>query len=223
MSGSYTPLPPLSEDPKLLAAQQVRAEYTAMLSEIYNDLRLSDLARAEKVDAAWRSVSEMLPQLANELLAKYKATLDQLAQIIPIGPNVPEGSSPADTSALHAAFRVSLTQARDAERSDLDALYTDAIRFGDDTLLRAVLTAASEAGYGEIMQRWVNTQPPSVGAQFNDLVRIRDFLGGSTTDNLIFIQAFKTPEQPAESLQLPTIQMLTEQSAALNNRGLQAR
>lgn len=169
------PLPPMGQDPSIVRGQEVRAEFVAAAQSTRQDRRLTNRQVAEQIVAAWESANSTLANLYEDLQNRRNARLEDLESVVPIGPAIPAGASPADVVVIQQAFRTALAQARQAMPSiadpslaggnitpittptdTLDAMLADAEKFGDDTLRRAVLTAALETGNTRLVRSWTD-------------------------------------------------------------------
>ncbi|WP_153531941.1 hypothetical protein [Actinomadura macrotermitis] len=73
---------------------------------------------------------------------------------MPLGPERPEGAPAADLAVLAAAFRGALERARAASPAGREQMLGDALAYRDEALLRAVLSAALEAGQDALLDVW---------------------------------------------------------------------
>jgi hypothetical protein len=211
------PLPPLAQDPDFQEAQALRSAYQAKLVSIRDDRSLSQLGVAEAVAAAWTTASNRLDELAASLRSRRRARLEYLEASVPMGPGIDAKLSPADKAVLFTSWRTSLATARAAEWDDLPRLVDDAVRFGDDMLARAALTAALEtrpqqtdaiakfdAGY------------PGLLATITEITDLENALTHDVAfpDWLWERQVFTPLDKPAEVDSVETLRALAERQAA---------
>lgn len=159
------PLPPTAQDPTILEAQQIKANFVPNAQAIRSRLDIDEVQSAQNVVDLWTASNERLAALYNDLTARRQARLDDIEKLVPLGPPVDPTASPADAAVLQQAFRAALTEARNApvvsgarndpssnvrplnsnaSRGTLSGMLADAEAFDDDILRRAVLTAAME-------------------------------------------------------------------------------
>lgn len=218
---STKPLPPLAEDPDFIEAQAVRKTYEQHLVKIRGDRTLSSLGRAEAITAAWTAAGLRLDELAQSLRRRRRARLEDLESQAPVGPGISASTSPADKAVLFTSWRTALGTARDADWDDLPKLVDDAVRFGDDMLARAALTAAMET-------RPRNTEAiakfdagyPGLLDILSEAASIETFLTGASTDTLWERQVFRRLDRPAEADTVTTLRQVAEREAATGLRAL---
>lgn len=226
---STKPMPVMGEDPSVTAGQQVRADFTDQAQKLRQDQRLTDLQAAEQITQLWSSSNASLAKLYEDLQSRRRARLAALDSIVPLGPNVPAGASPADAAVLQQAFRSALAQARAAmpasstsgggnlsrlgpvDTDTLDGMLADAERFDDDNLRRAVLTAAYEGGYMGIVRRWSDLM--GVTAQLDEYTELQDALAGQGIWGQWNYTTFAPLPAPDEVANLPRLQAAQEVTA----------
>ena len=218
-----SPLPPMGQDPSIVRGQQLRAAFTPQAQAIRADVSLDELAACEKVILLWSGINDELATLYQDLQSRRQARLNYLETIVPVGPNIPAGTSPADTVVLNAAFRTALAEARNAvsdfgrdvsgggnitplansSAGTLAAMLTDAEKFDDDNLRRAVLTAALEQGRTDIVQTW--TDKMGVTDQLAELADLRRAIAGEGIAGQWNFTVFEPLPEPDECDQLPRL------------------
>ena len=210
---SSQPLPALNDDPDFLRGFALQDAYIAEIQRIRSDVTLSDLGMGEQIDAVWRRACSQIAEAGRSLRERQIARLESLASLIPIGPNIPVDASEADSTVMFSAWRATLAQAQQLahDRTALMSAYNDAQRFGDDTMMRAVLTVAQDNGITEVVNRWAALNP-DLAPNIAELDLLQDVLRGMSTDSLRIRQAFRLPEQPTESSQLPTTRQMAQMS-----------
>lgn len=203
------PLPPIATDPSITAGQAIHAAFPGTVSAIRGNPDLSDLAQAEKITAAWEVANVELSRLYVNLQERRRARLSDVEALVPSGPNVPAGASPADAALLRQLFRQALTEARMASAGERAAMLADAEQYDDDILRRASLTAMSESGdYDDqrAVAAWAETN--GVASEWAEIASLRDGLAGRNFDNLTVVQALGQISPPAEVAQLPRFREL---------------
>ncbi|MBD2897253.1 hypothetical protein amrb99_62120 [Actinomadura sp. RB99] len=148
------PLPPINQDPAVIGATAATDAYPAQIDAIRQDPRLSELAKAEQLATAHENHLAALDQHRTDLQNRRAARLAMLEPVIPTGPGYPADASAADRAVLATAFRTALDQARATPAKARAAALDDAIRFGDDTQIRALITAAQDDGDTQLVDRW---------------------------------------------------------------------
>lgn len=206
------PLPPLGQDPSIVGAQQVRDEWLAITAEIRGNPDLTDLRRAQAIESVWNDANAHLTRLYRDLKARQLARIETLDKLVPIGPDIPAGASPADVAVLQQAFRAALLQARDLDRDGLTAMLADAERFDDDTLRRAVLTASVDGGYPDVVRTYTNRL--GVTDQLNELISLREDYANQGMASLWAAKLFTPIPKPQEVDDIPTLQEERDRAAA---------
>lgn len=145
-----------NDDPDHGAAREARAWYHRHVAEIRQDPMLSDLAKRKAIAEAHRQHVQDMTEAHGRLTARRQARLDYLNSLVPDGPDIPEGTSPADKAVLMTAWRAANDAVRTApNRTARAALLAEAQRYGDDIMTRAALTHATETGDHRTVDRWV--------------------------------------------------------------------
>lgn len=206
---SPAPLPDIREDPSLAAAQDAQAAYSGRVATINGDHSLSDLARAEQISAAYQEHAAELSKLQNDLAERRVARVNHLKAQIPVGPGVPDDASPADRAVLTAAFMASLDKARGTLLPARQAMLADALRFGDDAAIRAVLTSAEESGYVGLFDQWATATGNT--ETLNEIRAVDAQLAGMDRSTGAWEgQAFRAPARPHEDINLPVMRQKAE-------------
>lgn len=200
------PLPPVREDPALVRAAQIPAELTSKIAGIRADPMLSDLAKAQQIDAAYTAALTERSHLYRDLQDRRTARLQELQTLLPFGPGISDNASPADRAVLQAAFRANVDLARAADAAGLHGLLSDAVRFGDELMRRAVYTVATDQGrtgvvWGDLEavdpeRSMVAKEIGEISAQLNRT----DFMASAWE-----AQAFGSIRKPQEVFDLPTL------------------
>lgn len=199
------------QDPAIAAGYAAQAPYEQLLDGIRNDPRLSDLAKAEQVAAAYEAQNADLDRLQADLHGRRTARLDHLKAQIPHGPGVPADASPADRAVMMAAFRSAVEQARTRNLDGWRQMLTDAIRFGDETTLRAVITTAVDAGDGTLVREWATAT--GNGPLVAEITALQNEINGMGPSRPWAAQAFRRPSRPREVGELPALRKRAEDDA----------
>lgn len=215
-----------------LQAMRVRADFDATCKAIRMDTRLSDLAVAQTITNAWTTANEQISALWQQLQTARRARIAVLGRTVPIGPNIPKDASPADAAVMQQAFRVALEKARAAavvpdnyesatftstaregyDPDTLSGMLLDAEKFDDDTLRRAVLTAAVDAGRGQIIRWW--TDKMGISQQLDELARLESAVASHGFDGMWDHKAFDPLLKPEEVDELGRLEKGIEASTA---------
>jgi hypothetical protein len=195
------PLPHISADPAFLAGNQLHADFEMQAEAIRTNPDLSEVAKAEAVASLWEATNHELGSHWQNLQQRRTERAQELNSLLPVGPAIPADASPADTAIIHQTFRSALAEARKADDEGLKAMLADAEKFNDDTMRRAVLTAAIEDGRGNLVKAW--TDRKGLTEQMNELHDIQS--GGPVLWGLKTAQAFKPIAKPQEVWNLPKL------------------
>jgi hypothetical protein len=198
-------LPAVNEDPLIQAGRQAQADYDATVARLRSDPMLSGLARSEQINTAWETYHRDMNARATKFYEQRKAQLAALESTVPIGPDIPTDVSRADAAVLHQAFSAAFNTALNATPETLRTMLADAQRFGDDTTVRAVLTAASDKGHGGVITQWAAGDPQRLTA-IKQAADLRDLLSGRGRDSAFARQAFgalRSQLPPSEVNSLP--------------------
>jgi transcription elongation GreA/GreB family factor len=198
------------EDPSMVEGQRLRAEYTTQSQAVRGDFYITDLAKAQQLTDLWESTNQRLAALYIDMQARRQARIDELEKIVPLGPGIAEGTSPADATVLHQAFRAALDEATDASPDERRTMMQDAERFNDDTLRRAVLTAASDVSDVKLIKHWVSLHGNA--AQYDELFELRNVIAGNSIWNLKIVQTLGAIPKPQEAWNLQGLEAARELS-----------
>jgi hypothetical protein len=204
-------LPEVNQDPLILQGRQAQLDFDRKVNEIRKDPMLSEVAKAEQIDAAWTDYRTTIETAQTKFYAQRQARLEQLEALVPIGPNIPADASRADAAVLHQAFSVAYTAAIEAPTEELGPRYAQAVRFGDDLTARAILTASADRGTDRgtraVLDQWA-AEDPTRGPALQETLRLRELMAGRGTDSRFAAQAFGrllVRSQPPESANLANI------------------
>lgn len=199
------PLPPTKDDPSITAGYAAKAAATEQYKAIRFNFGITDMVKAEQIDAAWHALNAELTRLYTDLQARRIARLEYLQGLIPIGPDIPTGASPADRAVLQAEFRAAYTRAQEADYGSRRRMLAEAERFDDDATRRAVLTVGQDQGETKLLDQWAAFHPELAGL-VPEMLTLRQLIAGQHFDNAWVRQALSVERQPDESRQLPQLQ-----------------
>lgn len=199
------PLPPIREDPSIVAGYAVKARCEAAMQAARNAVGVTDVDRAKGVLKAWKAGVDELTTLWGDLTARRTARREWIQQQLPFGPGVPDGVSAADRAVLMQAFNMALGAARQMTAEQRAAALADASRFGDDVTLRATLTAAVDASAWQVIDRWAEQHAPQTGALLAEWRDLGATLAGQSFDSRWDSQALQLPARPPEYTDLPVL------------------
>lgn len=205
------PLGPAQADPAIVAASTAQAAYPALVETIRADPNLTELAKAEAVVQAYEQQNADLQRHAEDLHGRRIARLEHLRGQIPNGPGIPADATPADAAVLHTAFRAHLEAARNASPEQRQQMLADALRFGDDTQARAVLTAGQDAGHTKLVDQWASATG-STGL-LAEVRALNAEIAGHGPGHGWTWQAFQAPKRPAEVFTVAELRRKAEQVA----------
>ncbi|MGW3352573.1 hypothetical protein ACWDA3_55570 [Nonomuraea rubra] len=213
------PLGPTRDDPAVQAAIATQAPYVAKIDAIRSDPHLSELAKAEQLSEAYEQQMTVLNQHAQDLYGRRTARRDHLAAQLPIGPGVTPDMSAADKAVLQAAFRARLEEVGQAKLEQRHAMLGEAIRYGDDTTIRAVLTYADNHNEGQTLDVWA--QQTGNEALLAEIRNLNQQLGGIHDGSGWERQAFRTPQRPFEAANVSALRRRAEEQARKDMRARQ--
>ncbi len=203
------PLPPIAEDPTIIRAQQIAPELHDKFKAIRSNRDLSDLAKARQVVEAYNAAMAERSRLWEDLQGRRSARLQELQTLLPFGPGIPEGTSPADAAVMQAAFRSNVEMARESDMPGLRALLFDAVRFGDELMRRAVYTVATDQGRTGVVWRDLREADPTLAAVAEEIGVLVAQLNGTHTATAGWERrAFWAIAAPDEVHSLPTLERL---------------
>jgi hypothetical protein len=175
------PLPTITDDASIHGAQQATADYTAAIAAVRANNTLSALAKARAIAAEYQAVKARFADLWDNLQSRRLARLQHLKSGLPIGPGVPDTATPAERVVIESAFRSALDRVRQSSPDQLDGLLSDAVRYGDETLRRAVITAAiAENRSGRIASQLARSYP-DLAATLTEAAQVQAQLDGTDT------------------------------------------
>jgi len=203
------PLPPTRDDPAVQAAATTQDPYVARVDAIRNDPMLSELAKAEQLQEAYERQMATLTEHATDLHTRRVERLTHLQAQVPAGPGIPADATPADQAVLHSAFRARLDETRAADKGRRKVMLAEALKFGDDTTVRALLTAADEDSDAKLFDAWADaTGNTPVLAEIRDL---NTQLNGYHPGHVWQSQAFRAPKRPHEIANVNVLRQRAEQ------------
>lgn len=167
------PLPPINEDPAIMASFETKANYRSQLDAIRADPNISDGYKAEKIAALYEQTSARIGELSADFDGRRRARWDELHKLVPSGPDIAEDATPADRTVLLAAWTNTIERARAAHPEELAKAYADARRWGDDLTARAIFVVAqSEGRSGEVVRQFT-VEHPEVAAALDEIAELR--------------------------------------------------
>lgn len=199
------PLPHPNADPDHLAARRSKEDFTAAAKAARENFRLSDLAKAEEISAAYERHVQETAAAYESVTARRRARLEYLESLLPVGPGIPAGTSPADAAVLMTAFRTAFTTAKEAPRDKRRALLAEAERFDDDMMRRAVMTAALDDAQMDIVQPWTELHLDKADL-LEEIRALREALAGRGMLPVWDAKDFKPLPKPLEAHDLPILQ-----------------
>ena len=211
------PMGPTQHDPAVQAGYASQQAYTERVDAVRNDTQLSELAKAEAVVEAYEAQNAELQRLHSDLYGRRQARYEHLHAQLPVGPGITPDASPADASVLAAAFRNSLEKAREASRDQRHAMLNDAMRFGDQTMIRAIITAAEEVSDTRLIDAWAASTGQEALVTELRAVNVQRH-GHDTMAALWEGQAFRAPRRPPEVGDLHALRKQAEETAQADAR-----
>lgn len=203
-----------NEDADHLAARQARTDYATRTAAIRADPMLSNLAKARALAEAHQQYTAANAAAYGRVTARRQARLDYLTGLVPSGPDIPPGTSPADKAVLMTAWRAANDAVRNApSREARAALLAEAQRYGDDIMTRAALTHARETGDLRIVDQWVE-QTHGVKGWQAEAGQLRGALEGNGPRPQFDWLDFRAEPAPREVAQLPVLETQAGQGAA---------
>lgn len=200
------PLPATNEDPAVVAAWAVKREYEATLGILRGRADLSALFRATEAKKLHEGLLAKLRELSEELSRRRIEYLRELQEVVNIGPDIPEGTSPADKAVLMQAFTNALDRARSMNAEQLLRALDDAVRYGDDQSQRAIESAALEKGRLDLLAGHLAAVNPDRLAAIEALGDASQAVQRLRVEDGFAWQAFQPPKPPREVVALPQIE-----------------
>jgi len=202
-----------NEDPDHLAARQARADYAAKTAAIRTDVMLSSLAKARALAAAHQEHTAAVAAAHSRVTARRQARADYLTGLVPSGPDIAEGTSPADKAVLLTAYRAAAAALRDApDRQARAALLAEAAKYGDDIMQRAAITHAAEHGDARTVDAWVE-QAHGVRNFAAEVGQLRGAIEGHGPRAPFDFQDFRAEPAPPEARGLAPLDSATQGAA----------
>ncbi|MFJ6934459.1 hypothetical protein [Streptomyces sp. NPDC101132] len=200
------PMPTHDQDPDIKAAREAQAQYLEALQTARADYRLSDLAKAEAVDAAYTTYRTALQGAWDRIQGRRKARLEHLENLVPIGPGIPADATPADCAVLMTAFRAALERAEALDRAGRAKMLHDAERWDDDAARRGALTAIVDASDWHTIKAWAQQHLTTAG-YVEEVVALRSALTGTSSETTarFAVRECSPVRPPAEVVELPRL------------------
>jgi hypothetical protein len=200
------PLPATNEDPAVVAARTAKQEHEAALESLRGRGDFSALFRAREAKKLHEGLLEKLRELSDELTQRRIDYLRELQEVVDIGPDIPEGTSPADKAVLMQAFTNALDRARSMNAEQLQRALADAVRYGDDQSQRAIESAALEKGRLDLLAGHLAAVNPDRLAAIQALGDASRAVQRVRVEDGFAWQAFQPPKPPREVVALPQIE-----------------
>ncbi|WP_405017385.1 hypothetical protein OHV05_10125 [Kitasatospora sp. NBC_00070] len=218
------PLPHPNDDPAFAKARQSVQAYTAAAASIRGDFNITDVAKAEGITTIHGEHVKQVQAAFDDLTRRRRTRLEYLETLVPVGPGIPEGTSPADKAVLMTAFRNAYAAAQDARTpADRQTLLAQAERFDDDAMRRAVLTVVIENSETDTLRTWTD-QHLTTGGYLAEVIELREALAGRGQIHLWNAQTFRPAPRPQEAAELPGLiaARAAAQRAAIRNPNVKA-
>jgi hypothetical protein len=216
----------------------IRDDFGRFAQATRRDVNQTDLQVAQKITNAWTDANQQISTLYQQLQAARRARIEVLEQTVPIGPGIPADASPADATVMNQAFRAALERARNAKQPQaaqtissgtstgydpetLTGMLIDAEKFNDDTLRRAVLTAAVETGQTNLVRSW--TDKMGLTSQLDELERLTSATAGRGFDGVWDYKAFTPipkPDEVSKLIDLEKAEQVATQARVTQERAL---
>lgn len=204
------PMPHPNDDPDHVAARASKRTFTEEANKVRSQyIGASDLLEAEKIKTLYDTHVQEIAAAYERLTTRRRTRLEYLESLVPIGPNVPEGTSPADRSVLLKGFREEYGKAKRATAKERAEQLANAERFDDDTLRRGVLTAAMDLSDMALIKQWSEQHLDTAG-NLDEVATLRAVLAGQHFNSLWDAQDFKPLPVPQEVNELPRLQAAAE-------------
>lgn len=200
------PLPATNEDPAVVAAWGAKQEYETALEILRRREDLSALYQARGAKELHDGLLAKLSELSDELTRRRIDYLRELQEVVNIGPDIPEGTSPADKAVLMQAFTNALDRARSMNGEQLLRALADAVRYGDDQSQRAIESAALERGRIDLLAGHLAAVNPDRLAAMQALGDASRAVQRLRVEDGFAWQAFQPPKPPREVVALPQIE-----------------
>ncbi|WP_127501953.1 hypothetical protein [Actinoplanes solisilvae] len=216
--GEPPSLPEVREDPAFIAAGEAKDTFVRAAQMARMDHSLTDLYRAVGVVKAYNTCVQRLGELRVDLDARRARRMTWITSTgLPLGPGIPTDASPADRVVLLSAFTAAFERQAGAEKRA--RVLADAQRFGDESTLRATLTAALDESDWRTFDRWASEHSPTSGALAREWRKLNRLIGGYTgeVEALFEQQMFTLIRPPEEVRTLPSlVQAANNQAEAFN-------
>lgn len=207
-------LPAIQDDPAFQAAQKIRGDYLATLESVRRDPMRSDLNKARTIANAYEDAVAGVRAQRQNLHDRRAALVQELKKGLPLGPGLDAGVSAADRAVLVTAFRAAVAEVRGTPDTKLPGLLSDAVRFGDDTMRRAVLTVVFEEGRSLALGHLVQVDP-GLAPIVEELAAVAAQANGQDAMTVFWERtAFAPISEPVEVTNLAAIERAAALAAA---------
>ncbi|GAB3995319.1 hypothetical protein GCM10029992_12260 [Glycomyces albus] len=206
----FPPLPHPNEDRDHLAARQSKQNFTAEAKRIRENFKASERYKAQQIAALYEAHVAEIAKAYDSLTGRRRSRLAYLESLVPVGPGIPERTSPADKAVLMTAFRTALATAKEAtSRQERAKLLREAEKFDDDAMRRAVLTYALDNGEIDTVKAW-SAEHLDVANHLDEVAKLRALLAGQHFDSLWDAQDFNPLPKPQEAHDWPRMEAAAE-------------
>ncbi|MFD1659998.1 hypothetical protein ACFSL4_17795 [Streptomyces caeni] len=199
------PLPHPNSDPDHLAARTSKETFTNAARAVRENPNISNRLKAQQITALYDTHVKETADAYQRLTDRRRARLEYLEGLVPIGPGIPEGTSPADKAVLMEAFRSAWDKVKETSRQGRAELLAEAERFDDDAMRRAVLTYALDHAELWTIRDWTAMHLDKQD-YLNEVAELRDALAGRGTNRAWDRQDFTPLPKPQEAYDWPLIE-----------------
>jgi hypothetical protein len=184
---------------------EAQREYNRALEEIRMDTTLSDVGRAQRIEALYVQQRTRIGRLRDQLAAAVAAERSALAAAA-FGVGFPANATAADKAVIRSDYRQALDRAEQAGSSDdSQTLLRRALLTGDAILARAVAATAYMRGQSDVLSSYGDAFPDAMP----NIERLAAMDGavGDRAGRLLNSMRFSVPTPPelgVRNLALPT-------------------
>jgi hypothetical protein len=203
------PMPHPNEDAAHLAARASKAAYMADADAIRANVNYSDRYKMQHVAERYDQHVSEVSKAYESLTERRRARLSYLESLVPLGPGVPEATSPADKAVLITAFRTALATVKDTNLEGRAQLLDEAEKFDDDAMRRAVLTHAMEHGEHSTVRAWTDRHTDAAGL-LDETIKLHALIAGQHFETAWDVQDFTPVPKPMEAYDWLRIKGLPE-------------
>lgn len=198
------PLPHPNEDADHLAARTSKETFVAKAGPIRGNPDASARFKAQQVSNLYDVHLREMSEAYERLTGRRRDRLAYLEGLVPVGPGIPEGTSPADKSTLMQAFRAAWEKVQQTDSKGRARLLAEAERFDDDEMRRAVLTFAVDHSEEAILRSWTEQHVDQEG-YLPEIRQVREAISGRGPYRGFERQDFTPLPKPQEAYDWPLI------------------